>query len=142
MMLDEVAAYLETQSLGVVKTTSNDPTWPIFKGGLYPGTSTNPDEAIGLTEGPGDGPINEMGSTVGAVAAEAPSLVVHVRSGSYVSARAKAEAIWTKLHKFAGPLSGVRYLLIEARQQPFPLGRDDAGRWIIGCNYDVTKERS
>jgi hypothetical protein len=142
MILDEVAAYLETQGLGTVKLPTNDPAWPIHKGGLHPGTVTHPDDAIGLSEGPGDPPINEMGSTVGAVAAEAPSLVVTVRSSSYTTARAKAEAVRAKLHKYAGTLSSTRYLLILARHSPFPLGRDDKDRWLIGCNYDVTKELS
>ena len=138
-MLDEIGAYLEAQSVGTVKTTANNPSWPIYKGGVFPGTQ---DDGITLAEGPGDSPISEMGSTVGAVAAEAPSLVVQVRSASYPTARNKAETAWTKLHKYIGILSGVRYLIIEARQSPFPIGRDEAGRWIIGCNYSVTKERS
>lgn len=141
MMLDAVASYLEAQALGTVKTAANDPAWPIHKGGLYPGTAAHPHDAIGLAEGPGDGPINEMGATVGAVAAEAPSLVVQVRSASYATARSKAEAIWTNLHHYSGTLSGTRYLLIEARHSPFPTGRDEQDRWIIGCNYDVAKER-
>lgn len=139
MMLDEVGAYLAAQGVGTVKTTSNDPAWPIYLGGMFPGDR---DDAITLAEGPGEPPLDEMGSTVGAVAAEAPSLVVQVRSASYQTARSKAEAAWTKLHKYSGTLSGVRYLLIEARQSPFPVGRDEDGRWIIGCNYSVAKERS
>jgi hypothetical protein len=142
MLLDEVASYLEAEGIGVVKTTANDPAWPIHKGGLYPGSQAHPNDAIGLLEGPGDFPINEMGATVGSVVAETPSLVVHVRSASYATARSKADAAWGRLHKYAGTLGGVRYLLIEARQSPFPIGRDDAGRWIIGCNYGVTKERA
>lgn len=138
MLLDDVGSYLETEGIGTVKTSSNNPDWPIFKGGLFEGTS---DDAIGLAEGPGDPPTNEMGDTVGGVVAENPSLVVLVRSDSYPTARSKAEAVWLKLHKYAGTLSGTRYLFIEARQTPFPTGRDPDGRWVIGCNYDVTKEK-
>ena len=139
MMLDEVGAYLAAQGVGTVKTSANDPAWPIYLGGIFPGTR---DDAIALAEGGGERPVNEMGPTVGAVAAESPELVAQVRSASYSSARSKAEAIWTKLHKYSGTMSGTRYLLIEAWQSPYPVGRDDAGRWIIGCSYRVTKERS
>ena len=123
MLLDEVGAYLEAQAVGTVKTTANDPAWPIHKGGLYPGTIAHPDDAIGLLEGPGFRPLRQMDATVGAAVAEVPLLVLNLRSASYASGRAKAEAVW-------------------ARQQPFPVGRDDKDRWIFGCNFDVTKEQS
>jgi hypothetical protein len=142
MLLDEVGAYLEAQAVGTVKTAANDPAWPIHKGGLYPGTIAHPDDAIGLLEGPGFRPLRQMDATVGAAVAEVPLLVLNLRSASYASGRAKAEAVWRKLHNYSGTLSGVRYLLIEARQQPFPVGRDDKDRWIFGCNFDVTKEQS
>lgn len=139
MMLDEIGGYLQTQGLGTIKTPSNNPTWPIYLGGVFPGTQ---DDAIALIEGPGDPPLDQMGATVGSVVAEAPSLVVQVRSSSYAVARTKAEAIWSKLHKYVGTLGSTRYLWIAARQSPFPVGRDDRDCWILGCNYDVMKERS
>jgi hypothetical protein len=142
MLLDEIAAHLEAEGLGVVKTAANDPAWPIHKGGLYPGTQAHPHDAIGIIESPGGRPLDEMGAEVGAVAAEEAAFVVHVRSASYATARSKAGAAWGRLHKFAGTLSGVRYLLIEATQSPFPLTRDDAGRWIIACNFNAAKELS
>lgn len=142
MMLDEVAAYLEAQGIGVVKTSSNSPTWPIYRGTF----GTNPDipNAIALMEGPSDPAQDEMGATVGAVVFENSSLVLQVRSANYGTARLKANDAWTKLHKFAGSIGSpaVRYLLIRARQQPFPVGRDDNDRWLIGCNFDVAKDRS
>jgi hypothetical protein len=129
-MLAEVGAYLETQGLGTLKTSSNNPSsWPIC-----------------------DPPIDTMGSTVGAVVAEQASLVVQVRSEQYDSAEAKARAIWNKLHKLGNTsLSGTRYLLIMARHAPFPIGgfgdraqggRDAEGRWILNFNCSVTKEKS
>lgn len=142
MLLDEIGYYLEAQGIGVVKTSVNTPTWPIYKGTF----GTNPDipNAIALAEGPSDPPVDEMGATVGAVPIENASLVVQVRSLSYATARLKANDAWTKLHKLAGSVGSpaVRYLLIQARQAPFPIGRDDSDRWIIGCNFDVAKERS
>jgi hypothetical protein len=149
-MLAEVGAYLETQGLGTLKTSSNNPSsWPIFLGGVFP---ANVDEVIALAEGPSDPPIDTMGSTVGAVVAEQASLVVQVRSEQYDSAEAKARAIWNKLHKLGNTsLSGTRYLLIMARHAPFPIGgfgdraqggRDAEGRWILNFNCSVTKEKS
>lgn len=141
MMLDEIAAYLEAQGLGVVKTTGNAPTWPIYKAGTSP--ADNVDEVIIVAEGPGADPIDTMGNVVGAVVAEVCSLVVQTRSLSYPIARTKAQAIWSKLHKLGEiQLTGVRYLLVMARQSPFPMGRDDKTRWLVGCNYEVTKELS
>ncbi len=141
-MVDEVATYLAAQGVGTVKTASNDPAWPIYTAGLQEGTKTNPHDAIGLIEGVGESPQDEMGATVGAVIFENPSLVVQVRSRSAVTARTKAEACWAKLHKFVGTLSGTRYLLMQARQSPMPIGRDDGDRWIFGFNVGVSKERS
>jgi hypothetical protein len=139
VILDEVGALLEAGGHGVVKTAGNDPAWPIHKGALYDGTAAHPDDAIALIVGPGSAPITEMG---GVVAAEVPSLVVQVRSRSYSTAHSKAAAIWTALHMQHGNLSGTTYYLMEARQSPMPLGRDENSRWLVGFNVDVTKERS
>lgn len=140
-MLDEIGAYLAAQGLGTVKTSSNNPTtWPIYKGGIFP---ANVDDVITVAAGPSDPPIDAMGSAVGAIVAEEDALVVQVRSENYATAEAKAQAAWNVLHKYGNDsLSGTRYLYIEARQVPFPIGRDDNGRWIIGFNCSVTKEKS
>lgn len=140
-MLDEVAAYLEAQGIGTVKTSSNNPTsWPIYKGGVFP---ANVDEAMTVAAGPSDPPTDVMGSTVGAVVAENDALVIQARSFDYTSAETKAQAAWDVLHKLGNvTLNGTRYLLVMARQLPFPIGRDDKQRWLIGFNCDVAKEKS
>lgn len=138
-MLDDVAAYLEAQSVGTVKTESNNPAaWPIYMGGAVPGSL---DEVLYLAETAGAPPIDEMGSTVGAVVAEVPGLLVQARAKEYPVARARARLAWSKLHKLGNTtLGATRYLLILARQAPAPTGRDDAMRWVVGCNFEVTKE--
>lgn len=140
-MLDEIGAYLEAQGVGTVKTSSNDPTsWPIYKGGVFP---ANVDEVVSIASGPSDPPIDTMGSTVGQIVAEEEALVVQARSEDYTSAEARAWAAWNVLHKLGETtLSGTRYLYISARQMPFPIGRDDKGRWLLGFNCSVTKEKS
>lgn len=138
MLLDDVAAFLEAQGLGNVKTTGSPATgWWIYKGTLVP---SNQDSVIALIEGPGEQPLDEMGSTISAVVAENPGLVVQVRHSDYEPARAKAHALWVALHRKSGVLGATRYLGIEARQSPFLFGRDDASRYLIGCNYSVMKE--
>jgi hypothetical protein len=140
-MLDEIGAYLEAQGVGTVKTSSNNPTsWPIYKGGVFP---ANVDEVVSIGSGPSDPPIDVMGSTPGDIVAEEEALVIQARSESYETADAKAWAAWNVLHKLGNTsLSGTRYLLILARQMPFPIGRDDKQRWLIGFNCSVTKEKS
>lgn len=141
-MLDAIGAYLESQGIGTVKTAGNTPTaWPIYKGGAQATHATIPG-IVYISEGPGSAPTDTMGATPGSVVAENPSLVLQCRHADYSVARAKAESAWTVLHKKGNAtLSGVRYLLIRARQSPFPTGRDEWGRWVIGCNYDIAKER-
>jgi hypothetical protein len=139
-MLDEIGAYLEAQGVGTVKTSSNSPTWPIYKGGVFP---ANVDNVLSIATGPSDPPTDTMGSTVGGIVAENQALVVQARSEEYPTADGKAWDAWNVLHKLGNTtLSGTRYLLIMARQMPFPIGRDDKQRWLIGFNCDVTKEKS
>ncbi len=139
MTLDEVADYIESQGLGTVKTRGASPSWPIYQN-LWPAGST---DAIFISEGPSLPPVDSMGGDVGVCEFEQVALVVQVRSSTYSVARARAQAIWGKLHKLGNVLlSGTRYLLVTARSSPFPMGRDDNGLWLVGCNYDVAKEVS
>ena len=142
MLLDDVAARLESDGVGTVKTSSNTTPglgWWIYKGATYP---SNQDAIVALHESPGMAPTREMEDTVGAVVCENPGLLVQCWHLDYSEARAKAETVWGKLHNLNSvTLGSTRYLSIEARQQPFPTGRDDKGRWVIGCNYSVSKER-
>lgn len=140
-MLNEIGAHLEAQGVGTVKTASNNPTtWPIYKGGVFP---ANVDEVVSIAESTSDPPTDTMGATVGLVVAENAALVVQTRSHDYTTAEARARLAWNALHKLGNvTLSGTRYLLVLARQAPFPIGRDDEGRWLIGFNCAVTKEKS
>jgi hypothetical protein len=141
MILDEIADYLASLSLGTVKTNANTtpgaPGWWIYKGAVE---TSNQDNAIFLTEFFGGPPEDIMGSTTGSVECEIVGLQVLCRSLSYETARAKSAALWDELHKFSGTLGATRYLLIQARSSPFPIGRDQSSRWMIGFNCTVTKE--
>jgi hypothetical protein len=134
MLLDDVAALIETLGLGTVKTSAAQAgvPWLIYKAGEVPGEA----DAISLNESPGEGPLHAMGETV----AELPHLQVIARSLSYLTARTKAAALWTALNNYRGTPVATRYLGIELLHSPFPVGRDNNARWLLAFNCRVTKE--
>lgn len=138
-LLDAMAAQLETAGVGTVKTSSNAPAWPIYKGGSIPNGVAQP--GIWLTEYPRQGALNSMGSTLGAMEAEVVGLQAVVRHAAYDTGRAKAEAITTALHRLSGTFSGVKYALVMHQSGPFPLQRDGDAAWIFSVNFEVTKDR-
>ncbi len=141
MLLDDVATYLQTQGLGTVKTTSaqTGTAWLIYKGGTVTGDRA---DAIFLSEYSDGGPIDQMGATTGVVVAEEVGLQIVARHAAYSTAKQKAEDIFGALHKLGNvTLGSTRYLLMMAKQTPFPIGRDQSNRWMIGFNMRVTKER-
>lgn len=120
--LDEIAAYLAAQGHGVVGTD-------LFEGML----PDDPDTLISLFETPG-----AMTRVSLVDRAEERSMQVRTRSGSYATARAKVEAIYALLHgKAQTTLGGGEFVLIEARQPPFSLGRDVKQRHSFATNYRV-----
>ena len=138
--LDILATYLAAQGAGTVKTSVAQPAvpWLIYKGGTPPGDRS---DIITLTMYPGGPPIEVMGSGTAGVIAEEPRVQVTARNLDYSVAMAKAEALWTVLHNYSGTVSGVRILRIACNTQPYPIGRDDATRFIIGFSCTVSKER-
>lgn len=133
-MLDEIGTYLAANSIGTLGTN-------LFKG-LLPDL---PDACVALYETGGLEPIRAMRSAPGQPVASRPRLQVVCRNTQYeyAAARAKAQAIYVLLEGLGDTtLSGTRYLWIGAVQEPFLMGRDDAGRVQVAQNFDVTKELS
>jgi len=124
MLLDDIAAYLQTQSIGV---TGAD----IFKGFM----PDQPDNVVVLYEYAGSPlPLHWPG--------EYPGLQVRVRNKSYAAGRSRIEAVVSALHGLSEEVfNGRRYLLVKANQSPESLGRDANGRneWVV--NFSILKER-
>lgn len=124
MLLDDIALYLQQKGIGTIGTD-------IFKGQL-PAT---PDNAIALFEYAGE-PQDLTDANL-----EYPGLQVLVRNKSYASGRQKIEQLKNDLHGITETtINNVRYLLIQAKQSPFFLERDENGRAIFVVNFRIIKE--
>lgn len=127
MILDEIGAYLQANSIGTVGTD-------IFKGSM-PNT---PVVQIGLYEYQGLPSIDASGG----IAAERPRFQVIVRGPAYEAARTTAEAIHTLLNRTSFTQSGTAYLFVKAIAPPFKIGVDANNNVKIGISFQVTKETS
>lgn len=132
MLLDAIAAHLQTSGIGTVGTD-------IFKTQL----PDSPDFCIGVFEYAGRPSDKAFGTTVLIENARFQILVRSSRQGvtnAYTTARNKAESIYTLLDG-AGPitLSGTVYLYIEALQPPFFLQMDDNDRSLVVTNFEARK---
>lgn len=124
MLLDDIALYLQQQGIGVVGTD-------IFKGQL----PASPDDCIALFEYAGE-PQDLTDANL-----EYPGLQVLVRNKSYPAGRQKIEQVRNTLHGLTETtINNVRYLLIQARQSPEALPRDENGRAIFVVNFRIIKE--
>jgi len=124
MLLDDIAFYLQQKGIGTIGTD-------IFKGQL-PAT---PDNAIALFEYAGE-PQDLTDANL-----EYPGLQVLVRNKSYASGRQKIEQLKNDLHGITETtINNVRYLLIQAKQSPEALPRDENGRAIFVVNFRIIKE--
>ena len=124
MILDDLATHLQAQGVGTVSVD-------IFKGQL----PDQPDNCVALFEYGGEGmPLHWSG--------EFPSVQVRVRNKSYSTGRAKIEAVVTALHGLTEHIAGAtRYLLLQAKQSPASIGRDQNNRQEFVVNFSVIKER-
>lgn len=141
MMLDDIGSKLAALGHGTVKTSSNTTPgasgWWIYLGATE---TSNQSNAIFLSEFAGGSPIDVMGSGSGVAEIEVIGLQVLCRSDSYETARSKSSALWLALHNFTGTIGSKRYLRVECKSSPFPIGRDQSSRWMIGFNCTVYKE--
>ena len=128
MLLDDM---VDLFSSGGVASTS-----AIFQAVL----PDEPDEAVCVYETGGLPTVKTIGgSGFASVAAERPSIEVVSRSSvSYQAARLVAERAFRLLDGLAPrAINGVPYKWAEPRQKPFPVGRDEASRFLVGFNADL-----
>jgi len=124
MLLEDIGNYLEQNGIGVLGTD-------IFLGQL----PASPDNVVALFEYAGYPPWLKL-------SCERPGLQVRVRSTHYTTGRTKIEKVTQVLHGVTEQtINGVRYVIIQAEQSPFPLGRDENGRIEWAVNFTVMKER-
>lgn len=136
MLLDDIADYLSSGGIGTVGTD-------LFKG-FMPET---PDVAVVVVETGGRSPDRAMGAGPGGttVAMEWPRVQVICRNTQfdYSAARSKAHDVFKLLEGMpTRTINGTAYFWGAAVQSPFPIGRDDDARVLIGCNYDIAKALS
>lgn len=134
MLLDDITDYLSSGGIGTIGTN-------LF-GGFMPDT---PDVAVAVYESGGRPPDVAMGPSAGAVAMEWPSVQVVCRATAYdyAVARTKAHDAFKLLQGLpTRTINGTQYHWGMARQSPFLMGRDEAGRVLIACNYDIAKALS
>jgi len=123
MLVEDIGNYLQTSGVGTIGTD-------IFLGQL----PVTPDNVIVLFEYAGEPP--DLHSSL-----EYPGLQVLVRNESYAAGRQKIEQVRSVLHGLTeAMINGRRYLLVQAKQSPESLARDENGRAVFVCNFRVMKE--
>lgn len=133
MLLDEIAARLVSQSVGVIGTSIFLGSKAIIPSGDGP--------YISLIETGGSGPTRIHNQSTPNT--QRPTVQVVVRAKSYLTARTKSKAAYLALDGiFNTDLSGVRYHSVTARQEPTDIGLDVLERPMVVFNLDVEKQPS
>lgn len=133
MFLDEIAARLVSQGVGVIGSS-------IILGskGVVP---VGDGPYILVTETGGSGPTRVHNQTTANT--QRPSAQILVRAKSYLVARTKARDAYLALDGvFNTTLSGVLYHKIVAKQEPTDIGLDAQERPMVSFNIDVEKQSS
>lgn len=133
-LLDDIADYLSSGGIGTVGTN-------LFKG-FAPDT---PNALTVIYETGGQAPVHAMNASAGQAVVEMPRIQVVCRATAYdySTARSTAHSVFKLLDGLpARSINSVAYKWGAAIQSPFLMGRDEAGRVLIACNYDVVKEMS
>lgn len=131
--LDEIAAYLIAQNIGVGGSN------------IFLGSRANIPA--------GDGPLMTLIETGGSAPGrvhndikahwQRPTAQITVRAKTYPPARAMAKAAYDLLDGvWNTQLGTTMYIKITARQEPTDVGLDDAGRVMIAFNIDAEKQPS
>ena len=133
-LLDEVAARLISQAVGVQGTTAS---WSVFKGYEPP----TPAQAITLFETGGFPNQPHEGQML-----DVPTFQVRVRgantSTGYPAARTKIAAARTALEAMTGTFSGRYYCQVVAQNEPISLGQDATNRPILVQNFTAHRSRT
>jgi len=120
MLIEEIADYLVTKGIGTKGTDIFLATQP-----------TTPDACVTILDTGGFAPDNEL-------PIKEPTIQIITRGSDndYETAKQKALDIYEELHKLSNVTLTTSYVyLIEALQEPTSIGRDEADRFEISCNY-------
>jgi Bacteriophage minor capsid protein len=144
LLLDEAAAYLATvtPSLGTYVPSGVLPPGdaPVILKGSMPASPSRV-----LVVRPYGGPPSDLGFGVDGIQFEYPGLQMVSRGepNDYVEPLQRLERAYQAGAKVqARTLSGTYHLLWSPQQPPFPLDKDENGRFIFVCNFIVQKEPS
>lgn len=139
MLLDEIAGYLIAGNVAS-SSGSGSPEWYLSRGRMPDGPGAD-NRMVALIETGGPPPlfpVNVHVPTFQVIVRGAPMVDV---STAYEEARQKAHDIQSRLHGVKDEtLTGVRYVLIMAEQEPFWSGDDANERPVFPCNYTAWKE--
>ena len=133
MLLDDIVDYLTSGGI------SN-----LYKG-FMPATPDAPESAVAVYEYSGRPSVHTMAASAGQAVVEYPRVQVVCRGGEYdyAAARNTAHSVFKLLDGMPTRLiNGVAYKAAFGQGSPAPMGRDDKGRVLIACNYEVIKELS
>lgn len=131
MLLDDIADYLSSGGIGTVGTS-------IFKG-VAPDT---PDACTVVYETGGMGTVHAMGNSAGQAVLEQPRVQVVCRASAedYEAARLKAHSVFKLMDGLPERLiNGTKYHWGQSVHSPHLLGRDESGRVLITCSFDIKK---
>lgn len=99
------------------------------------------DKRVGLHEYAGTTPDRQFGAL--GVYEEHPNFQVTVRGEptDYTGPRAVIQSIYEDLAKVMATTlaSGLEYRRVTPAQSPFPIQRDDKGRWLFAVNFRVDR---
>lgn len=128
MILDALGGILQAAGIGAVGTD-------VFLGSL----PSSPDDAVALFQYAEEPPLRVYGDHRSTL--EQVRVQLMVRSRSYDTAGARAQASWVALEAVRNQvIGGVRYVAVEAISPVGVLERDENDRWAMAANFRVTKE--
>lgn len=124
MVSEDMAKHLAGKGLGTLGTN------------IGPEMPNLPDDFLAVREYAGRPPEHSKGA---GPHVRRPRFQVTARSKNQKAAMLRAEAAYSALSGLSGVVNGTAYAKVVALQDPFPVGRDDAGRERVVCNYEATR---
>jgi len=145
-LLDDVAHYLDDSTTALTLLSGTGGQGNMVKARMLDHSKV-PDTIVALYETAGWAPEWTFSSGTTSPAFERPGLQAIARSTSYATARGHAYRVYRILDGVANKTlphtsSGTLYQRIAAVGSPFSLGQDQNGRFLLSCNFDVSKARS
>lgn len=130
MLLDEIGTYLQNAGVGTLGKS-------LFRSPEFPTTAEDTATAIIESGGFRPGYVHDRDGP----SYDRPSFQLLHRAKDLAVARAKAELAWKALGLIKNrSIEGWRYLRVTPVQSPFGIGKDENGRELVSCNYDVIRE--